>query len=47
MINVFALQIRIVGKETKAMHKKPEIAPDTALLCAGTINDLAGVIFYL
>ena len=31
-INVFALQIRIVGKETKGMHKKPEIAPDTALL---------------
>ena len=29
------------------MHKKPEIAPDTALLCAGTINDLAGVILYL
>ena len=28
------------------MHKKPEIAPDTALLCAGTINDLAGVILY-
>lgn len=33
--------MRIVGKETKAMHKKPEIAPDTALLCAGIINDLA------
>lgn len=46
-INVFALEIRIVGKETKGMHKKPEIAPDTALLCAGAINDLAGVTLYL
>ena len=46
LINVFALQSRIVGKETKAMHKKPEIAADTALLCAGAINDLAGVMLY-
>ena len=28
------------------MHKKLKIAPDTALLCAGTINDLAGVMLY-
>ena len=39
--------MRIVGKETKAMHKKPEIAQDTALLCADIINDLAGVILCL
>lgn len=45
-LNVFALQSPIVVKETKAMHKKPKIAPDTALLGTGAINDLAGVILY-
>ena len=28
------------------MHKKLKIAPDTALLCTGAINDLAGVMLY-